>query len=115
MNHLCSSSGEPKNYYLGQHPEIYMAPIKEMHHFATDLISPKRPGFSRCQYLGWFGGVENEKVIGQSAVYYLYSEVAAQNIFQFNLLILKDCLLIFFDFVVVKPKSKNLGFKNFIY
>ena len=53
------------DYYLGQHPEIFMCPSKEPHYFAEDLY----PGDKRCpaeRYFGFFEGAESEPILGES-------------------------------------------------
>jgi len=94
-------------YYLKQHPEIYMSPIKEPNYFAKDinvdlfredykreaLIDTKKY-FSKSKlkelhlafitnfedYLQLFREVNNEKAIGECSNSYLYSKVAAKEI-----------------------------------
>lgn len=73
--------------YLGQHPDIFMPKVKESHHFATDLLPPNRPNSyyrSIDNYLAIFKGARNEKIVGESSVFYLYSKTAAKNIYEFN-------------------------------
>lgn len=69
--------------YLGKHPDIFMA-RKELHHFAKDLLPSDMPMLDRTKYLSQFNGARNEKVIGESSVFYLYSKVAARKIKNFN-------------------------------
>lgn len=94
-------------YYLKQHPEIYMSPIKEPNYFAKDInvdqfredykretfIDTKKY-FSKSKleelhlafitnfedYLQLFREVTNEKAIGECSNSYLYSKVAAKEI-----------------------------------
>ena len=44
-----AKSGTTSLYeYLKLHPEVYMAPIKETHHFSTDIDNTKfRPNYAR--------------------------------------------------------------------
>jgi len=98
-------------YYLKQHPEVYMSPIKETNFFSTD-IDPDN--FSRLykklykskkldlekytsssmdklvwgayvreweHYVRLFQSAQNEKAIGEVSNSYLYSKVAASNIY----------------------------------
>lgn len=69
--------------YLRQHPEIFMPERKESHFFGTDLHSPL---FIREkeQYLLLFSGAGDEKRIGESSVWYLYSKKAASEIREFS-------------------------------
>jgi hypothetical protein len=71
------------HYYLKDHPEIFMTEVKEPHFFGTDLVSPR---FIRDKekYLSLFSAVENEKRIGESSIYYLYSKIAAAEIHEFS-------------------------------
>ena len=71
------------HYYLKEHPEIFMSEVKEPHFFGTDLVSPR---FIRDKekYLSLFSGVENEKRVGDSSIYYLYSKIAAVEIHEFS-------------------------------
>jgi len=64
------------DYYLGQHPEIYMCPSKEPHFFAEDLY----PGAMKCseeRYRSFFEEVAGEPVVGESSVFYMLSRTAA--------------------------------------
>ena len=70
--------------YLRQHPDIFMPAEKEHNHFATDLLSATDPYCNRDQYLKLFVEAQNEKRVGESSVFHLYSKVAAKNIFAFD-------------------------------
>lgn len=69
--------------YLSDHPDIFMAP-KEPHFFARDLL----PEGDRCldpeSYARRFDGAGDEKVVGESSVFYLYSKDAAHLIKAFS-------------------------------
>jgi len=97
-------------HYLGQHPEIYMSPIKEPNYFASEIrlgqfsehlrpraeqdLAPlraylngpmreKRFGSLISEwpdYLRLFRKVQGQKAIGEASVCYLWSETAAANI-----------------------------------
>jgi hypothetical protein len=109
-------AGAPKSgttslyHYLGQHPEIYMSPIKEPNYFASEVrlgqfsehlrpraerdLAPlraylngpmreKRFGSLITEwpdYLRLFRKVQGHKAIGEASVCYLWSESAAANI-----------------------------------
>lgn len=103
-----AKSGTTSLYeYLRQHPEVYMAPIKETHHFSTDLNPDAfRPNYARSlnkdisrwlqgdmkegifhafvrdwnQYMQLFRLVTDQKAIGEVTNSYLYSSEAAANI-----------------------------------
>jgi hypothetical protein len=78
--------------YLSQHPEIFMSEPKEPRYFCRDFheeadshgSSSFFPIRERSAYTDIFSGVENEKVIGEATPIYLFSEVAAANIHDFN-------------------------------
>ena len=109
-------AGAPKSgttslyHYLGQHPEIYMSPIKEPNYFASEIrmerlseglrphaeqdalelrayldgpLRQKRFGGVVTEwrdYLKLFRQAEGQKAIGEASVCYLWSESAATNI-----------------------------------
>ncbi|AFZ34987.1 sulfotransferase [Stanieria cyanosphaera PCC 7437] len=91
--------GQPKSgttalhQFLGQHPEIYMASIKEPHFFCDDFHQ-ESDRYHQTQlffdfreekdYLKLFTKIKNEKIAGESSTQYLYSQVAAQKIYEFN-------------------------------
>lgn len=91
--------GQPKSgttalhQFLGQHPEIFMSSIKEPHFFCSDFHqqSDRYYGSRRffdfrdeASYLKLFEPASTEKIRGESSTNYLYSQVAAQNIYRFN-------------------------------
>ena len=78
--------------YLEQHPEIFMLDIpdsqenvdggkKELHFFGSDL-NFRRPTLQ--EYLAYFSEIRDKKILGESTVFYLYSQKAAQDINDFN-------------------------------
>lgn len=69
------------NDYLSQHPDIFMAP-KELHYFGKDLKTKLK--LSEAEYLQNFREVQNEKVIGEASVWYLFSKTAAKEIKEFD-------------------------------
>ena len=91
--------GQPKSgttalhQFLGQHPEIYMSSVKEPHFFCSDfhLESDRAYGKKRffdfrseSAYLQLFNRAGKAKVVGESSTNYLYSQVAAEKIHNFN-------------------------------
>ena len=77
---------------LAQHPDVYMSKVKEPHYFARDInrryeehAGRPIPSLIRTEerYLKLFEGAGEAAVRGESSVYYLYSEVAAQEIARF--------------------------------
>jgi hypothetical protein len=78
------------HYYLNQHPQIYMSPVKEPRFFALEgetlnFRNPDR-GINRTSvtsledYCKLFHGVTNELAIGEASPLYLYSRKAAERI-----------------------------------
>jgi hypothetical protein len=97
-------------YYLSQHPDVYMSPIKEPNYFATEIraenISPQWQAWAQKEndslqqylrgsmrekrfgglvsnwfdYLKLFQNANREKAIGEASVCYLWSRTAARNI-----------------------------------
>jgi hypothetical protein len=91
--------GQPKSgttalhQFLGQHPEIFMSSIKEPHFFCADfhLESDRAYGKQRffdfrneSAYMQLFARAKNIKFAGESSTNYLYSQVAAEKIHNFN-------------------------------
>jgi Sulfotransferase family len=77
--------------YLGEHPEIYipsspdflessMGGKKELHFFGSDLLF-NRPSLE--EYLAYYRNAKEEKHLGESSVFYLYSSRAASEIYDF--------------------------------
>ncbi len=91
--------GQPKSgttalyEFLNQHPEVFMCPMKEPWYFARDLIQErlryhkreigKRPK-NDWEYLNLFENAGNQKILGEASTCYLYSKVAAEQIYKFN-------------------------------
>lgn len=72
------------HYYLRQHPNIYMSVPKEPFYFGSDLSSHQLKTKDKDEYLSFFEDVKSEKRIGESTVWYLYSENAPHEIKEFN-------------------------------
>ncbi len=76
------------NYNLGQHPDIYMSPIKEPRYFAYDADNPQhqtRSGFhfpirTLDEYAKLFDDVTTESAVGESTPIYLFSDIAPYRI-----------------------------------
>ncbi|MGE5609966.1 MAG: sulfotransferase family protein [Bacillota bacterium] len=68
--------------YLDQHPDIFMSrPTKEPAWFCTDLqVNKFRRPRDLQAYLTLFDGARDEKWLGESTTWNLYSKVAAENI-----------------------------------
>lgn len=91
--------GQPKSgttalhQFLGQHPQIYMSSIKEPHFFCEDFHSESDRYYGKqrffdfrteAEYLKLFEQADREIIAGESSTNYLYSQVAAEKIHQFN-------------------------------
>jgi len=67
------------NEYLRQHPDIFMPSEKEFGFLATDF-SYRVSRITYEEYLAFFSIAKDEKRVGESSVYNLYSKVASINI-----------------------------------
>lgn len=97
--------------YLNQHPEIYFSPIKEPHYFSKDIryenfredhkrntninlenyfkqkpLQKRHIAFisKKDDYLSLFAGADKEIILGEASTGYLFSKVAAKEIYDFN-------------------------------
>lgn len=70
------------NDYLAAHPEIFMCPRKESHHFCADW-SPSYLA-DRAAYLQLFDSAQDARRIGEASVWYLYAAHAAHALHTFN-------------------------------
>jgi len=66
--------------YLKQHPDIFMPRLKDLHYFGSDLPFVHRPTQTQRDYLRHFDAARDEKRVGESSVWYLYSCRAAREI-----------------------------------
>jgi len=71
-------------YYLGQHPEIFMLPQPEPHFFGSDVRLSWFPRLTRETYLELFSGAKGEKLVGEKSTSYLSSRLAAAEIKAFS-------------------------------
>jgi len=80
-------------YFLREHPQIFMCPLKEPRYFATDFhrsndqFSNNKGIFkirTEDQYHDLFKDRTNEVVVGDTSIQYLYSKEAAENIKNYN-------------------------------
>ena len=69
--------------YLGQHPDIFMSPRKDIHFFGSDLDFTKRDRYSPQEYASFFSDC-TQTAVGEASVWYLYSKTAAKEIAQYN-------------------------------
>ncbi|MCF8095110.1 MAG: sulfotransferase [Desulfobacteraceae bacterium] len=64
--------------WLGEHPNIYISPVKEPHFYSTDIANRQT---TRKEYDRLFRNAgEEHQAVGESSVWYLYSEKAVPNI-----------------------------------
>ncbi len=71
------------NDYLAQHPDIFIPDIKEVHFFGRDLHISKGALRDEAAYLELFKDAHTPRA-GEASVWYLYSQTAAQEIYNFN-------------------------------
>lgn len=70
--------------YLRQHPDVFMPErIKEPHFFGSDLVFAEQARLTRAAYLDLFSGAGSKRRLGEASVFYLYSQHAAKEIFDF--------------------------------
>lgn len=72
--------------YLKAHPDVFMTAYKEPHYFGSDLQGPRMRQFrgNEKKYLSLFAGARDEKWVGESSIWYLYSSRAAQEIHAYD-------------------------------
>jgi len=77
-------------YYLEEHPDIFMSPIKETNYFSYAEIKAQQLYYneehisSLGQYLELFKEAKDEKAIGEASVSYLYYPSVPSKIKEFN-------------------------------
>lgn len=77
------------HHYLSQHPNIFMSTPKELNFFCFDFWLDREHNdrnffiFNKKSYLNYFLN-SKENIVGESSPYYLYSKVAAKEIYKFN-------------------------------
>lgn len=74
---------------LGQHSQIFVGEKKEPHFFASDCFTPskryaKRLCLDQVSYENNYKDAKNEKYLLDASVYYLYFDVVAQRVFDYN-------------------------------
>lgn len=67
-------------YYLGQHPDIFMSPIKEPHFFSGSTPTLFEAVHDERAYLRLFDGSRGERYLGEASPSYLDTAKAAQAI-----------------------------------
>ena len=101
--------------FLRTHPAIFMCGIKEPNYFATDFCRDSDPaGFffprSEAEYLALYAGARSDQLCGEASACYLYSEVAARRISEFNpsaklIAILRDPVEFLFSYYLQLRKN----------
>lgn len=77
-------------YYLEEHPDIYMSPIKETNFFSYDEIKQQQLFYNEefitteQQYLDLFRDATTEKAIGEASVSYLFYHGVPEKIHAYN-------------------------------
>ena len=71
------------NDYLRQHPGLFIPERKELHYFGSDLKFTKTVRPTREEYLAHFSPAQPGQVAGEASVWYLFSQLAAQEIHDF--------------------------------
>ena len=69
--------------YLKAHPDVFLPSEKELHHFSTDLVAADYPLLRDDFYLSMFQSVPRDHLVGQVAVFDLFSTTSAANIRKF--------------------------------
>jgi hypothetical protein len=65
--------------WLAEHPQIYMSPVKEPHHFNTDhkhVMTPSRRDYERL----FENANDSHLAVGEASVWYMYSKEAIPNV-----------------------------------
>ncbi len=72
--------------YLSQHPNIFMPVVKELNYFAADFPNVQKVAFqSEADYLRVFAPAQPQHLaLGEASPFYLYSQVAFENLRAFN-------------------------------
>lgn len=72
--------------YLDQHPDIFMSPVKEPNHFASDLNITGEDWrvHRRENYAALFKDARDQTVVGESSIFYSFSRAAIPAAEQFS-------------------------------
>lgn len=76
------------NFYLKQHPAVYMCPLKEPRYFAYESDNPDHvngrglhfPVKTWAQYVALFAEADDQPVVGEVSPHYMISPIAPQGI-----------------------------------
>ncbi len=77
-------------FYLEEHPEIFMSPIKETNYFSYNEIKEQKLYYNEeyiktpDDYMNQFAGVKDEKAVGEASVSYLYYPSVPGKVKAFN-------------------------------
>jgi len=66
-------------HWLAEHPQVFMSPVKEPHHFASDMNYPEFADQRTYERL-FRDASEVHRAVGEASVWYLYSQQAVPNI-----------------------------------
>ena len=77
------------NFYLKQHPAVYMCPLKEPRYFAYEADNPDHvngrglhfPVKTWAQYVALFAEADDQPVVGEVSPHYMISPIAPQGIY----------------------------------
>ncbi|WP_261130795.1 sulfotransferase [Bacillus sp. Marseille-Q3570] len=83
------------HYYLSQHPDIFMSEVKEPRFFNYKYDNEEHTGpgddwwdqsriTDLSSYMNLFKGVNNEKIIGEATIEYMYYDKVAKDLAKFN-------------------------------
>jgi len=132
--------------YLDKHPNVFMSPIKEPHYFSKDIrckyfgdiyksnvcfdiknylsnekLEKRHIAFieERSDYLQLFKESYNEKCIGEISNGYLYSKIAAKEIYDFNpnakiIIVLRDPVERAFSHWLMDLRGDDVCRKSFL-
>lgn len=64
--------------WLSRHPDVFVTPRKEPHHFNSDMAHRLTPDLE--DYEALYRGVTHERAVGEASVWYLFSKDAVSNI-----------------------------------
>ena len=68
--------------YLRKHPEVFMPSFKEPHFFGSDLVKNNNVYIDNAtKYLDLFSNSNGKKMSGEASTHYLYSKMAAKEIY----------------------------------
>jgi hypothetical protein len=70
--------------YLGRHPQVFIVKNKETHYFCTDFDKRYPRPQTIADYMSLFQKAVDKKAIGEASPWYIYSEEAIKNAYQFN-------------------------------